>query len=123
MSKKAEKEINEVVEALKARGISAKNDNDEPVSTDILMEQLADKNFYRDQLNISLSKYLVDGNFNALFRTLDFIIRSQYSVDEFCEKAGIGRTQLYQMVTGTSVPKLSTLMKTLKVLGLDIKII
>jgi len=86
-------------------------------------ETLIDKKYNREQLNESFSRYLFDGNFNAFFHTLEMIIRTEDSVSSFCEKTGIGKSKLYQMCRCTSVPKFDTIMRILKALGHDIKIV
>ena len=89
---------------------------------EFIIEQLKDEEFQKEYMNESLSEYINDGDFNAFFRSLEFVIKSRDSISGFCEKAGIDRAMLYQIFNGERMPRVDTLAKILKELGYTIKV-
>ena len=87
-----------------------------------IIEQLQDEQFQKEYMNQSLSEYIEDGNFNAFFRSLEYVIKSRDSISGFCDKAGLDRTMLYEVFKGERVPKVDTLAKILKALGYSLKV-
>ena len=53
---------------------------------------------------------------------LELVIKSRDSISGFCEKARIDRAMLYQIFDGERVPRVDTLVKILKTLGLTLKV-
>ena len=82
---------------------------------DFIIEQLKDEEFQKEYMNESLNEYINDGDFSAFFRSLELVIKSRDSISGFCEKAGIDRA-------GERVPRVDTLAKILKTLGLTLKV-
>ena len=89
---------------------------------DFIIEQLQDEQFQKEYMNQSLSEYIEDGNFNAFFRSLEYVIKSRDSISGFCDKVGLDRTMLYEVFKGERVPKVDTLAKILKALGYSLKV-
>ncbi|MBP7212195.1 helix-turn-helix domain-containing protein [bacterium] len=89
---------------------------------DFVIEQLKNEEFQKEYINESLSQYIQDGDFNAFFRSLEAVIKSRDSISGFCKKAGIDRALLYDIFNGNRIPKLDTLAKILKTLGLNLKV-
>lgn len=89
---------------------------------DFIIEQLQDEQFQKEYMNQSLAEYIEDGNFNAFFRSLEYVIKSRDSISDFCDKAGLDRTMLYEVFKGERVPKVDTLAKILKALGYSLKV-
>lgn len=89
--------------------------------TELTQEQLNDRKFIRDYMNKALSCYHTDGNFDKFFHSLNLIIRSQYSIYRFSKKTGIGRTKIYEIFNCTAMPKFSTIVRMLRILGYGVK--
>lgn len=89
---------------------------------EFIIEQLKDEEFQKEYMNETLAQYIEDGDFNAFFRSLEFVIKSRDTISGFCEKAGIDRAMLYSIFKGERVPKVDTLAKILKTLGYSLKV-
>lgn len=83
---------------------------------------MQDKELQKEYLNLSLEEYLVDGDFNKFFKSLEKVIKSRESVTSFAKKVNIDRTNLYTLFNGEKVPRLDTIAKILKELGYTIKV-
>ncbi len=87
-----------------------------------IIDQLKDEKFQKEYINETLSEYLEDGDFNAFFRSLEYVIKARDNISAFCEKAGIDRSLLYDIFSGKRVPKFDTMAKILKQLGCTIQV-
>ena len=81
-----------------------------------------DTEFQKEYLNLSLSEYITDGDFNKFFKSLEKVIKSRESISSFAKKVNIDRTNLYTLFNGKKVPRLDTIAKILQELGYTIKI-
>lgn len=85
-------------------------------------KHLIDVELQKEYLNLSLSEYITDGDFNKFYKSLEKIIKSRESVTSFAKKANIDRTNLYTLFNGEKVPRLDTIAKILKELGFSIQV-
>jgi hypothetical protein len=49
-----------------------------------LIEQLQDDEFKKEYMNETLAEYIENGNFNAFFRSLEFVIKARDNISSFC---------------------------------------
>jgi len=89
---------------------------------DIEQKYMQDKELQKEYLNLSLEEYLVDGDFNKFFKSLERVIKSRESVSSFAQKVNIDRANLYTLFNGEKIPRLDTIAKILKELGYSIKV-
>lgn len=85
-------------------------------------KHLIDVELQKEYLNLSLSEYITDGDFNKFYKSLEKIIKSRESVTSFAKKVNIDRTNLYTLFNGEKVPRLDTIAKILKELGFSIQV-
>ncbi len=90
-------------------------------------EELSEKHFLdvefqKEYLNLSLSEYITDGDFNKFFKSLEKVIKARESVSSFAKKVNIDRTNLYTLFNGEKIPRLDTIAKILKELGFSIQV-
>ena len=78
--------------------------------------------FQKEYLNLSLEEYLIDGDFNKFYKSLEKVVKSRESVSSFAKKVNIDRSNLYTLFNGEKVPRLDTIAKILKELGYTIKV-
>lgn len=96
------------IEKLKAENIS----HDEHINN-----VLQDVEYQKMYLNQAIQEYIVDGDYDLFFQSLEQVIKSRMSLSEFSQKTGITRTALYEMFKGERIPRLDTVGKLLKELG------
>ncbi len=89
---------------------------------EIAEKHLLDLEYQKEYLNLSLEEYVVDGDFNKFYRSLEKVIKSRESVSSFAQKTGIDRANLYTLFNGEKVPRLDTIAKILKELGYSIRV-
>src|SRR5574344_1654083 len=73
-------------------------------------------------LNASLELYLEEGDFDAFYRSLEYVIKAQGSLSSFAQKANISRANLYNIFQSKKEPKIQTIAKILKELGFKLKV-
>ena len=83
---------------------------------------MANTEFQKEYLNLSLEEYLTDGDFNKFYKSLEKVIKSRESISSFAKKVNIDRSNLYTLFNGEKVPRLDTIAKILKELGYSIKV-
>ena len=93
----------------------------------LLYKELSEKHFLdvefqKEYLNISLTEYINDGDFNKFFKSLEKVIKARESVSSFAKKVNIDRANLYTLFNGEKVPRLDTIAKILKELGFSIQV-
>ena len=76
----------------------------------------------KEYLSYAFEQYIEDGNFNVFYRALELVIKSKDSMQGFAEKIDLSRTSLYNIIQGKKEPKITTLVKILKELGLTLKV-
>ena len=76
----------------------------------------------KEYLSYAFDQYIEDGNFNVFYRALELVIKSKDSMQGFAEKIDLSRTSLYNIIQGKKEPKITTLVKILKELGLTLKV-
>ena len=76
----------------------------------------------KEYLKYAFEQYIEDGNFNVFYRALELVIKSKDSMQGFAEKIDLSRTSLYNIIQGKKEPKITTLAKILKELGLTLKV-
>lgn len=78
---------------------------------------LQDEEYQKMYLNQAIQEYIVDGDYDLFFQSLEQVIKARMSLSEFSQKTGITRTALYEMFKGERIPRLDTVGKLLKELG------
>lgn len=76
----------------------------------------------KEYLSYAFEQYIEDGNFNVFYRALELVIKSKDSMQGFAEKIDLSRTSLYNIINGKKEPRITTLAKILKELGLTLKV-
>ena len=61
---------------------------------EIESKYMQDKEFQKEYLNLSLEEYLIDGDFNKFFKSLEKVIKSRESVSSFAKKVYFDRANL-----------------------------
>ena len=75
----------------------------------------------KEYLSYAFEQYIEDGNFNIFYRALEFAIKSRDTMQGFAGKVDLSRMRLYNIIQGKKEPKITTLAKILKELGLSLK--
>ena len=83
---------------------------------------MEDFEYQKEYLNLSLEEYIIDGDFNKFYKSLEKVIKSRESISSFAQKVKIDRSNLYTLFNGEKVPRLDTIAKILKELGYTIKV-
>lgn len=76
----------------------------------------------KEYLSYAFEQYIEDGNFNIFYRALELVIKSRDTMQGFANKVDLSKMGLYNIVKGKKEPKISTLVKILKELGLSLKV-
>lgn len=76
----------------------------------------------KEYLSYAFEQYVEDGNFSVFYRALELAIKAKDSMQGFANKANLSRMGLYNILQGKKEPKISTLVKILKELGLTLKV-
>lgn len=76
----------------------------------------------KEYLSYAFEKYLEDGDFNVFYRALELVIKSRDTMQGFADKVDLSKMGLYNIVKGKKEPKITTLAKILKELGLTLKV-
>ena len=76
----------------------------------------------KDYLSYAFEQYIQDGDFNVFYRVLELAIKSRDNMYNFANKINLSRTSLYNITRGKKEPKITTLAKILKELGLTLKV-
>lgn len=73
-------------------------------------------------LNAALELYIEEGDFNAFYRSLEYVVKAQGTLSEFAVKTGLSRTNLYNIFQSKKEPKIQTIAKILKELGFSLQV-
>lgn len=76
----------------------------------------------KEYLAYAFEEYLEDGKFNVFYRSLELVIKARGTMQGFAKKVDLSKMGLYNIVKGKKEPKITTLAKILKELGLTLKI-
>ncbi len=76
----------------------------------------------KEYLSYAFEQYIEDGNFNVFYRALELAIKSRDTMQGFAGKVDLSRMGLYNIIQGKKEPKITTLAKILKELGLTLKV-
>lgn len=76
----------------------------------------------KEYLSCAFEQYIEDGNFNVFYRALELAIKSRDTMQGFAGKVDLSRMGLYNIIHGKKEPKITTLAKILKELGLTLKV-
>ena len=76
----------------------------------------------KEYLSYAFEQYIEDGNFNVFYRALELVIKSRDTMQGFAGKVDLSRMGLYNIIQGKKEPKITTLVKILKELGLTLKV-
>lgn len=76
----------------------------------------------KEYLSYAFEQYIEDGNFNVFYRALELAIKSRDTLQGFAGKVDLSRMGLYNIIQGKKEPKITTLAKILKELGLTLKV-
>lgn len=88
----------------------------------VMEEYLKTPEDIKAYLNAALELYIEEGDFNAFYRSLEYVIKAQGSLSEFANKTGISRTNLYNIFQSKKEPKIQTVAKILKELGFSLMV-
>ena len=92
-------------------------------SLNTVMEQyLKSPDDIKEYLNAALELYIEEGDFNAFYNSLEYVIKAQGNLSEFAKKAGVSRANLYNIFQSKKEPKIQTVAKILKELGFSLKV-
>ena len=92
-------------------------------SLQTIMEQyLKSPEDIKEYLNGALELYIEEGDFNAFYNSLEYVIKAQGNLSEFARKTGISRANLYNIYQSKKEPKIQTVAKILKELGFSLKV-
>ena len=89
---------------------------------DHMIEFLQKPGMIEEFLNVALEDYIDDGDFNSFYRSLEYVIRAKDDISGFAQKTNLSRTTLYDIFKNKKEPKVITLAKILKELGLSLKV-
>ena len=93
------------------------------ISMDNAFEQIFDnEKDLKEYLSYAFERYIEDGNFNIFYRALELVIKSRDTMQDFAQKIDLSRMGLYNIIQGRKEPKITTLAKILKELGLTLKV-
>ncbi len=76
----------------------------------------------KEYLSYAFEQYIEDGNFKVFYRALELAIKAKDSMQGFANKVDLSRMGLYNIIQGKKEPKITTLAKILKELGLTLKV-
>ena len=76
----------------------------------------------KEYMEYAFEEYLEDGNFNVFYRSLELVIKARGTMQGFARKVDLSKMGLYNIVKGKKEPKITTLAKILKELGMTLKI-
>ncbi len=76
----------------------------------------------KEYLSYAFEQYLEDGDFNVFYRALELVIKSRDTMQGFADKVDLSKMGLYNIIKGKKEPKITTLAKILKELGLTLKV-
>ena len=83
---------------------------------------LLDEEYQKMYLNAAIQDFILDGNYDLFFQSLEQVIRARMSISECSKKTGITRKALYEMFKGERTPRLDTIGKLLKELGYTLQV-
>ena len=93
------------------------------ISMDEVFSQVFDnEEDLKEYLSYAFEQYIEDGNFNIFYRALELAIKSRDTMQGFAGKVDLSRMGLYNIIQGKKEPKITTLAKILKELGLSLKV-
>ena len=84
---------------------------------DTLKERLADPDYARDFLDVSLEEYEKDGNKEAFLRALRYVAEVQGGISYLAAKTSLNRPNLYKIFSKEGNPRLETIGVILHALG------
>lgn len=87
-----------------------------------MKQMLQDEEYQKMYLNATIQDFIVDGNYDLFFQSLEQVVRARMSINELSQKTGITRKALYEMFKGERVPRLDTIGKLLKELGYTLQV-
>lgn len=79
-----------------------------------------DKEDLQEYLNLSVEEYLETGDFQALGKSLEVLVKAQGKVSDFAEKSDITRQHLHALFKSKKEPKFHTMLKIFSELGFTI---
>lgn len=88
----------------------------------VMEEYLKTPEDIKAYLNAALELYIEEGDFNAFYRSLEYVVKAQGSLSEFANKTGLSRTNLYNIFQSKKEPKIQTVAKILKELGFSLQV-
>ena len=82
-----------------------------------LKERLADPEYARDFLDVSLEEYESDGNKEVFLRALRYVAEAQGGLGKLAEDTKLNRPNLYKILSQEGNPRLETIGAILHALG------
>jgi len=89
---------------------------------DYLNEKLKDKIYAREFLNASLESYIEDGNVDEFVRSLELVIKANWSVSDFAKETNLNRSNLYSIFRHKNKPQFDTILKIFAKLGFSLRV-
>ena len=83
---------------------------------------LQDEEYQKMYLNSAIQEFLIDGDYDLFFQSLEQVVKARMSISELSQRTGITRTAIYEMFKGERIPRLDTIGKLLKELGYTLQI-
>ncbi|MCH8293383.1 putative addiction module antidote protein [Candidatus Poribacteria bacterium] len=84
---------------------------------DALKERLADPEYAKDFLDVSLEEYEQDGNKEAFLRALRYVAEAQGGLTKLSTQTNLNRQDLYKALSEEGNPRLETIGAVLHALG------
>ena len=89
---------------------------------DTLKERLADPEYAKDFLDVSLGEYEQDGNREAFLRALRYVAEAQGGITKLALQTNLNRQNLYKALSEEGNPRLETVGAVLHALGFRLAI-
>ena len=90
--------------------------------SDTLKERLANPEYARDFLDVSLEEYEKDGNKDAFLRALRYVAEARGGLSELVGEANLNRPNLYKALSEEGNPRLETIGAILHALGFRLSV-
>lgn len=84
---------------------------------DILIERLLDKEYAKTYLEVALEEYSKDRDTKTFFLALKDVATAQGGLSKLAKNTNLNRSNLYDLLSGQSKPKLDTVDTILHALG------
>ena len=84
------------------------------------IERLKDSKVAESMLNIAVEEYIEDGDTKHFLNVLKDIIKAQDNISKIALEAGVGRQNMYKILSGSQDPRMSTILKIIHAMGFSL---